>query len=314
MTDIETGQSETSKSRQLINNRYEVVARLGTGAMGVVFRALDKTGDLGEVAVKILIPLDFKDPSMRYRFEQEIALMRALEHPNLIRIHDFGQTDNAQQFMAMEYIDGGTLEDRLYKHPEPLGFHEACVILRDIAKGLASAHKQGIVHRDLKPANVMLTKSGQAKVADFGLARYTDAGFTITKSGDTVGTPYYMAPEQFRHHRVGHSADIYALGIIAYEMATKNRPFTGAYEEIALAHIRKPVPSFYKKDSGIPRWFETFTLICLEKEPKNRFQSMDDIVLYLDKQMAKMGLLDGGTGTPVKESWLARLLSKLIGE
>lgn len=296
----------------LIAGRYRLLARLGTGGAGVVFKAADREREDMVVAMKILSPLDFKDPTARVRFEKEVTLTRDFQHPNVVQVFDFGETETGQSFITMEFVDGGTLTSRIYDNEAPLAFSDTLRILHDVAQGVAFAHRHGVVHRDLKPDNILLTCSGTAKVADFGLAREMATGHTITKSGDTVGTPYYMAPEQFRHHRVDGKADMYSLGIIAYEMANRKRPFAGElYQQIAMAHIQTPMQSFWTKESDIPKWFETFVLICTEKDPERRFSSMDDLLVYLRKKLRKLGLLEGG---PERESFIVRLLAKLLGE
>jgi len=296
----------------LVSGRYQLLARLGTGASGVVYKACDCRRDGALVALKMLAPLDFKDPTARIRFEKEVTLTRDVHHPNLVEVYDFGTTETGQQFLSMEYVEGGTLGQWIYDDSSPLRFDEMLRILRDVAAGVGCAHAQGIVHRDLKPDNILLSGDGRAKVADFGLARQMAAGHTITHSADTVGTPYYMAPEQFQHHRVDGRADIYSLGIIAYEMVTKTRPFMSeVYQQIALAHMNSPMPSFYEKGGAVPKWFETFVLICTEKKVHDRFQSMDEVVCFLDKRMRKMGLLEGAAE---KEPFYLCVLAKLLGE
>ncbi|MCB0323897.1 MAG: serine/threonine protein kinase [Bdellovibrionales bacterium] len=303
---------EAPLQERIVAGRYRLLGKLGSGGAGVVFKAEDQRDGNQLVALKMLTPLDFKDPTAKDRFEKEVTLTRQFEHPNLVRVLDFGMAETGQQFVVMELVSGGTLARRIYDTEQALEFAQMLFILRDVARGVGAAHEQGVVHRDLKPDNILITETAQAKVADFGLARQMTSGHTITHSADTVGTPYYMAPEQFQNHRVDGRADIYSLGIIAFEMATKRRPFFHeVYQQLAMAHMRQPMPSFYEKDKGIPKWFETFVFRCCEKKPDARFQSMKQVEKYIEYELRKMGLLEGGA---VKEPWYIRLMSKMLGE
>jgi serine/threonine-protein kinase len=259
--------------------------------------------------VKVLAPIDFKEPTAKERFEKEVSLTKDFDHPNLVKVFDFGVADTGQQFVVMELVNGGALSARIYDADNPLSFAESLFILRDVARGVGVAHAQGVVHRDLKPDNILITREGNAKVADFGLAREMAAGTTITQSAETVGTPYYMSPEQFRNHRVDHRADIYSLGIIAFEMIAKRRPyFSEAYLELAHLHAREPLPSFHER-SGVPKWFETFAIVCSEKTPELRYQSMEEVASYLERRMARAGIVDGHKGP-----WHLRAISMALGE
>jgi serine/threonine-protein kinase len=288
-----TRQERIAKSGPVVAERYQCLERLGTGGAGVVFKALDlKTKDT--IALKILAPLDFKDPTARARFEKEVMLTRDFNHPNLVPVFDFGTTETGQSFLTMEYVDGGTLKDLIEKNEATLAFDKLLFILRDIARGVSYAHEKGVVHRDLKPENILLTTSGEAKVADFGLARQMDSGMTITKSAETVGTPYYMSPEQFRNHRVDERADIYSFGLIAYEAVTGERAFPcedGNFQTIAMKHFMEPLPDVPRERKDIPRWFRILLGVCAEKKPEHRYRSMDDIVDILEIGMRKMALL-----------------------
>ena len=298
-----------------IAGRYRLVDQLGQGGAGVVYKAVDEHGSgdaAGDTiaAVKLLHSTVFRDETMIERFKKEVAICMGFDHHNLVKVHDCGTTDRSEPYVVMEYVRGGALSGRIYDSKNPLTFPEMLLILRDVARGMAEAHAMGIVHRDLKPDNILLTGEGMAKVADFGLAREIAIGNTITGDRETVGTPYYMSPEQFRFHRVDERADIYSLGIMAFEMATRKKPFhIQVYEELARAHRLEPLPSFYVKESSFPKWFETFAFVCANKSRKRRPQSMMEIASYLEQRMARMGLIGGDKG-----AWYLRLLSTAIGE
>jgi len=311
--DTDTEAAGLTERESLVAGRYRLLEQVGTGAAGVVFKACDRKNGDQIVALKMFAPLDHKDDKARARFEKELRLTREFDHPNVVRTLDFGRTEAGRSFLAMEYINGGSLDDRIHDEDAPLDFPTILRILRDIATGVAYAHSCGVVHRDLKPENILIDSSGTVKVADFGLAREMDIGGTLTLSVETVGTPFYMAPEQFQNHRVDGRADIYSLGIVAFEMATGKRPFDKSdYLDMAKAHMHQVLPRFRDKDRGIPQWFETFVFVCADKKADARFQSMSEVLGVLEKRMRKLGLID--EGSPKRESWFVRLIAKVLRE
>ena len=202
---------------------YEVEEELGRGGVGVVYRArhlrLDRT-----VALKMLLAGPYARPEERERFLREAQALAGLRHPNIVQVHDFGELGGLPYF-AMEYVEGGSLAQRLAGTPLPP--REAAALAATLAEAVEAAHRSGIVHRDLKPANVLLTDAGTPKIGDFGLARRLDGGPGATLTGTALGTPSYMAPEQARGQAraIGPAVDVYALGAILYELLTGRPPF-----------------------------------------------------------------------------------------
>jgi serine/threonine-protein kinase len=205
-------------------SHYRIVGKLGEGGMGVVYRAEDVR--LGRpIALKVLTPQLAGDAVARHRFEAEARAASALDHPNICSLYDVGQTPDGQMFLALAFCEGETLRSALDRGPvEPA---RAIAIALQIADGLAVAHAKGIVHRDVKPANVMLRPDGLVKILDFGVAKL-DRDAVVTGPTDAVGSPAYMAPEQIQNARVGPAADVWALGVVLFEMIAGRRPFEGA--------------------------------------------------------------------------------------
>ena len=207
---------------------YEILSPLGAGGMGEVYKARDTR--LGrEVAVKVLPRMTEDSAEALARFEREAQAVAALSHPNILAIHDFGREGDHAYFVT-ELLEGESLRERLVASAIPP--RKSVEYVQQIARGLAAAHDRGIVHRDLKPDNVFLTRDGLVKILDFGLARQAKEGAaessdpqSLTASGTVVGTPGYMAPEQIRGKAVDHRADLFALGVILYEMLTGQRAF-----------------------------------------------------------------------------------------
>jgi eukaryotic-like serine/threonine-protein kinase len=304
--------SKEAKAASLINGRYELLGRIGKGGSGAVFKAADTQRGNQTVAIKILSPEDKDDPLSLARFQKELVFTRDCKHENVVPIFDFGTTDTGYYFITMEYLDGGDLRGRLEQKATPLSFEETLRILLDAARGVAHAHSRGIVHRDLKPANILLSSSGTAKVADFGFARQKAHGQTITAENSTLGTPEYMAPEQFQNHRVDERADIYSFGLIAFEMVARRKAFPdqdGNYQSMALRHLIEPLPDFPRECSAIPRWFAILAGVCAEKNPRHRYRSMDDVVRILEKRMRKMKLLPPALDE--ERSLLQRIMRRL---
>jgi tetratricopeptide (TPR) repeat protein len=249
---------------------YEVEAVLGVGGMGVVFRARH-LGLKRVVALKMGLAGAYAGPPERERFQREAEAVATLRHPNVVQIHDVGESDGRPYF-TMEYVEGGSLAGKLGGMPLPA--REAAAIIATLAGAVEAAHAAGIVHRDLKPANVLLTSGGVPKVGDFGLARRVGGEAGLTRTGAAVGTPSYMAPEQARGDSaaVGPAADVYALGAILYELLTGRPPFRAATaaETVLQLLSRDPVPPS-RMNGQVPRDLETICLKCLGKEPRQRY-------------------------------------------
>jgi len=251
---------------------HETLAKIGQGGMGVVYKARDlKLGRL--VAIKTIIAGRYVKASERDRFQAEAQAIARLRHPHIIAIHSTGEHEGRQYF-SMEYAEGGSLARRLAIGP--MVAIEAALVLEKLALAVQAAHEAGIVHRDLKPSNVLLTHDGSPKIGDFGLAKLVDAGSAHTLSGQVLGSPSYMAPEQAEGHskKVGSAIDIYALGAVLYQVLTGRPPFLGEtqIETLKLVVSTEPVPP-RRQRPGVPRDLETICLKCLEKEPGRRYQS-----------------------------------------
>jgi len=280
----------------VIAQRYEVVSQLGKGGMGMVLRVIDRALDNEPTALKILYPHHVKDLTIFARFRNEVLVARQLAHPNIVRIYDFGSAGKGYYYISMEFVQGYSLKDRIYSpHYPELDFPEICRILYEIGQGLAYAHRKGVIHRDIKPDNILLTPGGDVRLTDFGLARTVAVDKGFTQTGETVGTPCYMAPEQISGVKVDARADIYSLGILAYEMATLSRPFEDeSWFALAKMHMTQPMPAFHK-EFKLPLWFEEFVHESSAKKPGERFQNADEwcaaLLSHIDPGEKKRGSL-----------------------
>jgi hypothetical protein len=272
---------------------YEILAPLGAGGMGEVYRARDPR--LGrEVAIKVLPEALADDPSRLGRFEREAKATGALNHPHILAIHDIGEHER-RPYVVYELLEGQTLGERMREGPLPP--HEALTWATQVAQGLAAAHAQGIIHRDLKPENLFLTKAGPLKILDFGLAKVarpqvdsdasidpedlTAARESLTAEGAILGTVGYMSPEQVKGERADHRSDIFSLGVVLYEMLSGRRPFKGGTAPETMAAILKEDPPALPEEKISPPIAEVVGR-CLEKEPEARFQSAHDLGLALE--------------------------------
>ena len=261
--------------------QYEIVERLGGGGMAVVYRAVQQP--LGrEVALKALSSELFQDDGFVKRFETEAKTLAKLDHPNILPIYDFEMNDGVA-YLTMPLIRGGTLRDVLNRGA--LDTLTAWRYLREIGDGLQHAHDAGIVHRDLKPTNVLIHADGRAMLADFGLARGAGQPTHLTTIGLAIGTPGYMAPEQVMGHDVDKRADIYAMGVLTFEMLTGRLPFIGSNRmEVAYSTVNAPIPSAVKLNAALPDELDQLLAKVLAKDPAQRPQTVRDLLA----QMAKL--------------------------
>ncbi|HJN77673.1 MAG TPA: serine/threonine-protein kinase [Myxococcota bacterium] len=267
---------------RVLAGRFRILECIAQGGMGRIYRA--EQAPLGRtVAVKVL-HLDARnqdDGNFRERFFREASVCARLTHPNTVRIFDYG-TDNGVYFIAMEYLEGRTLNDLIRKEG-PLSIDRTITIARQICRSLEQAHGQGVIHRDLKPANVFLAAHGPdefVKVLDFGLVKAVDSKSHVTQTGNILGSPAYMSPEQVLGTPVTGRADVYALGVILYACVTRNLPFKRDNPLAVLnaqAHAEPPPFSKTAPDLDIPCSLEWVVMRCLEKKPEDRLASMAEL-------------------------------------
>ena len=275
--------------------QYEIVERLGGGGMAVVYRAVQQP--LGrEVALKALSSELFQDEGFVKRFETEAKTLAKLDHPNILPIYDFEVIDG-NAFLTMPLIRGGTLRDILNRGP--LDALTAWRYLREIGDGLQHAHDAGIVHRDLKPTNVLIHTDGRAMLADFGLARGAGQPTHLTTIGLAIGTPGYMAPEQVMGHDVDKRADIYAMGVLTFEMLTGRLPFIGSNRmEVAYATVNNPIPSAVKINAKLPDELDVLLARVLAKDPAQRPQTVRELLAQMARLPQRRTSPPGVASTP----------------
>jgi serine/threonine protein kinase len=267
---------------------FRIVEIIGAGGMGEVYRAHDQRLDR-DVAIKVLPAPVTQEAERIARFEDEAKAVAKLEHPNILAIHEFG-TDEGMPYAVMELLEGESLRVSISKGG--VTRNKAVNYARVIADGLAAAHDKGIIHRDLKPENVFLTKDGRIKILDFGLAKLKSSDVDLktetptetidTTPGSLIGTVAYMAPEQVKGQPADHRSDIFALGVVLYEMLTGRRPFGGSTSAETAAAILKEDPEPISAISpSVPPALATVVSKCLDKRPEDRFSSAHDLSLTL---------------------------------
>lgn len=263
---------------KIFAGRYKIIKQIGRGGMADVYLARDLILDGEEVAVKVLRTNYQTDPIAVARFQREARAMADLDHPHIVRVTDIGEEDG-QQYLAMEYVAGLDLK-RYIKEHSPLSNEEAVRIMGQILLAMRLAHARGIVHRDLKPQNVLLTPDGNAKVTDFGIA-VAFAETSLTQTNSMLGSVHYLSPEQARGSKATFQSDIYAMGIIFYEMLTGHIPYDGdSAVTIALQHFQKPLPSIIAENANVPQSLENVIIKATAKKLTDRYQSVSD--MYVD--------------------------------
>ncbi len=256
-------------------SHYIILEKIGEGGMGVVYKAED-TKLQRPVALKFLPSNSLGDEEAKARFLREARAAAALQHPNICTIYEA----DGHTFIAMAYLEG----EELRKHIEkgPLSLDRLLDIAIQVARGLQEAHSKGVVHRDIKPANIMDTTTGQAVLMDFGLAQIASAASKLTREGTTVGTSAYMSPEQTSGEKTDHRTDIWALGVVLYEMATGQAPFQGHYEQAIVYSILQEAPEpITALRTGIPPELERIANKCLAKRADERYQTVSDLLADL---------------------------------
>ena len=279
-----SGADAGEEQNQVKLGRYEVVRELGKGAMGIVYLAKDPLiGRL--VALKTIRPSAHADDEdtreFQQRFAREAQAAGNLNHPAIVTVHDIGQDESTGvSFIAMEYVEGQNLKEVLAQG-RPLSFEQAADIIAQVAEGLDFAHAKGIVHRDVKPANIILIEGNRAKITDFGIAKIT-SGANLTTTGQFLGTPNYMAPEQIKGTPVDGRSDIFSLGICLYECLTHRKPFGGdSLTSISYKIVHEPFPPLHDVNPTIPEGFVDVVTHCLAKDPSKRYQRGKDMASAL---------------------------------
>ncbi|MDO8755157.1 MAG: protein kinase [Anaerolineales bacterium] len=253
--------------------RYEIRSELGRGGMATVYHGYDPRFER-EVAIKFLPPeFVHADPQFRVRFEREAKIIAQLEHPSIVPVYDVGEENN-QPYFVMRYMSGGSLSERI-KTGAAFSIEEAVKILEQIAPGMDEAHARGIVHRDLKPGNILFTNKGVPLISDFGIAKFTQGEAGNVTGSAIIGTPAYMAPEQASGEiTIDGRADIYALGVILYEMLTGKQPYQADTPlGVAIKHITEPVPRILEANPNLPLWMEKVISTSMAKDRDDRFST-----------------------------------------
>jgi len=270
---------------RVLGDRYEIHRAIARGGMAQVYLARDRTLDR-PVAVKELVPEFATDPSFVERFKREAQSAARLTHPNIVSVYDWG-TQDGTYFIVMEYVDGPSLS-QLIRRDGALHPRRAAEIAGEVAAALGFAHSQDVVHRDIKPGNVLLTSSGQAKVADFGIARaLSSSEGELTQTGSVMGTATYFSPEQAQGLPIDARADLYSLGVVLYEMVTGRPPFTGDTPlAISYKHVQDQPPRPSAVSPGVPVGLEAIILKLLSKQPADRYDNAEALRADLDRFLA----------------------------
>lgn len=292
----------TVKNGDILNGRYRIVQQQAAGGMAVVYKAIDQA--LGRtVAVKILRPnLLANDPAFLSRFQNEARNVANLKHPNIVTVHDIGN-DGSWHYIVMEFVEGQDLK-KLIKSVGVLPVARALNLAVQICAGIGFAHRAGLVHADVKPQNILVTGDDVVKVTDFGIAQ----ALTESKPGERMsvvwGSPHYFAPEQARGEKPTPAADVYSIGIVMYEMLTGALPYSGTnQQELALAHIRDPIPMVTDSQPAIPASLAQIVYKMMSKDPSARYRSAEQVMhvlaTYRDKGIDTTTAAGLGTPAPL---------------
>ncbi|MGH9523360.1 MAG: protein kinase domain-containing protein [Terriglobales bacterium] len=278
--------------------RYRVEKLLGEGGMGAVYKAYDN--ELGRtVALKLIRPALALDPNITQRFKQELLLASKISHKNILRIHDLGEAAGTK-FISMAFVEGCDLHQLLCENGK-LPVERAVNIGKQLCAALDAAHAEGVVHRDFKPQNILLATNDQVYVSDFGLAKSLEADIGLSRTGEFLGTPRYMAPEQVAGGVIDHRVDLYALGLILYEMLTGDVPFhADTTMQLMYKRVNEAPKSPKELNPGLPEWLVKVVMRCLERDPERRYQNARDILTDLQNELAPVGSKSGSVAFTIR--------------
>jgi len=279
--------------QQLVDNRYQLLKPLGSGGMADVYLAHDDILDR-DVALKVMSSRYASDEEFVERFKREAQSAAALSHPNIVSIFDRGESEDGTYYIAMEYLPGGTLKDRIQRRGA-LPAHTAAAVALQMAEALRAAHERDVIHRDIKPHNILITGSGDVKVTDFGIARAASSS-AMTRTGHILGTAHYISPEQAMGEHVGPASDLYSLGVVLYEMLTGELPFDADTPiGIAMKHVNGHLRPPQELNPSIPDGINAITTRLLAKAPEDRYANDYELIEDLERFCA--GLDPAGATT-----------------
>jgi eukaryotic-like serine/threonine-protein kinase len=296
--------SRSPQPGDLIADRFELEELVGTGGMSSVFRARDLQLDR-RVAIKILHEHFASDPEYLERFRREARAVARLSHPNIVTVIDRGN-DGGQQYIVFEHVDGENLKELVVRSGR-LPVRRALELALEVADGLAFAHGRGLVHRDVKPQNVLLSREGEVKVTDFGIARSLHVEQGVTQTGTVLGTGEYLAPEQASGKEISPATDVYSLGVVLWELLAGEVPFVGEnFVAVALRHVNEPPPSLRERRPDVSPRLDAAVERALAKDPARRFPSMAAFAAELRACLAEA---DGELPVPAREDSALTLIT-----
>jgi serine/threonine protein kinase len=282
----------------IVDSRYVLGRSLGNGGMGEVYLAHDEVLDR-DVALKVLRSRYAGDEEFAGRFLREARSAAGLSHPNIVQVYDRGETEDGISYIAMEYVPGGTLKDRIDGRA-PIGTREAARMAARISLALEAAHERGVIHRDIKPQNVLVTPSGDLKVTDFGIARAASA-VTSSASSIVFGTAAYISPEQAMGEPVGPASDLYSLGVVLYEMLTGELPYTADNSiAVCMKHVTEPLRPPMALNPAIPGPMNALVVKLLAKNPADRYASAAELLTDLERVGEGLPLVAEATTQPLR--------------